>query len=230
MISIERKLGVILGVPSLGTWEEGFGTSLVSLLGHFMNNPVKGYRKDQWMRLHSVVGSILPRQRKMCIDQMFAQSGSHVCFVDSDQTFPRDTVHRLLAWDKDIVGCNIPVKKIPSMPTARGFDKQTIYTEEGQEGLEKVWSVGCGLILIKRKVFEAIGVKHFEMRWIEEIQDYGGEDWSMLAAARGAGFEVWIDHGLSNEVGHLGTYKFTHDVVGEVVMQEEAAKLVLANG
>jgi len=218
MSDFERKLGVVLGVPSPGTWHEGFGTSLVAMLGHFMNTPVMGYRSQKIIPC-SVVGSILPRQRKECVKTMLELKASHILWIDADQTFPKDIVHQLVGWDRDIVGCNIAVKKIPSIPTARGFNKEVVYTEEGQTGLEKVWSVGCGVLLMKRKVFEAIGYKCFGILWNEEIDDYNGEDWGMLNAAREAGFDIWIDHGLSNEVGHLGTYKFTHDVVGEVVQQ-----------
>ena len=214
-LDFQKKLGVIVGVPSMGLWKEKFGCSLVAMVTEFMSTGVFGYRSQQ-IRFCSVVGSILPRQRRDIVKTMLDLKFSHVLFVDSDQTFPKNTLHRLLAHDKDIVGCNIAVKQIPSKPTARGFDKEPVYTDEYQIGLEKVWSVGCGILLIKREVFEKIGLKCFEIKWLEDLQDYNGEDWGMLEAARNAGFDIWVDHGLSNEVGHVGDFVFTHEVVGEV--------------
>ena len=214
-LDFQKKLGVLVGVPSTGLWKEKFGCSLLTMMTHFMTSSVPGYRSQQ-IRFCSVVGSILSRQRRDIVKTMLDQKLSHVLFVDTDQVFPRDTLHRLLAHNKDIVGCNIAVKRIPSCPTARGFAQQPIYTDAGQTGLEKVWSIGCGVLLIKREVFEKIGLKCFELKWREDIQDYNGEDWAMIEAARDAGFDIWIDHGLSNEVGHIGDFVFTHEVVGEV--------------
>lgn len=214
-LDFQKKLGVMIGVPSTGTWKEKFGCSLLMMMTHFMTTAVEGYRSQQ-IRFCSVVGSILPRQRRDIVKAMLAQSFSHVLFVDTDQVFPKDTLHRLLAAGKDIVGCNVAVKRIPSCPTARGFDRQPVYTDAGQTGLERVWSVGCGVLLVKREVFEKIGLRCFEIKWRDDIQDYNGEDWGMLDAAREAGFDIWVDHGLSNEVGHVGDFVFTHEVVGEV--------------
>ena len=43
----------------------------------------------------------------------------------------------------------------------------------------------------------------------------------MCEAIQKAGFDIWIDHGLSQVVGHMGDLEFTHDLVGEVLPVEE---------
>ena len=214
--SFQKKLGVVLGVPSDGMWCEKFGTSLVGLMTHFMRVPVRGYRTQE-LRLCSVVGSILPRQRRDCVVMTLNLDYSHLCFIDSDQTFPPNLLHRLLEREVDVVGCNIAIKRIPSAPTARGFDRQPVYTDSDSPPMEKVWSFGCGVVLLRRRVLERIGLKCFEMKWVDAINDYSGEDWAMFDAIRQAGFDLWVDHALSDEVGHVGNFVYTHDVVGTIV-------------
>jgi len=59
----------------------------------------------------------------------------------------------------------------------------------------------------------------FEMLYVPELDDYQGEDWSLCNALHELGFKIWIDHDLSKEVGHLGEFEYTHDVVGETVIE-----------
>lgn len=215
-----RKLKVMFGIPSLGSWTEQFGMCQAAMSKYFLQNEVQGFRKQEMIHL-SVKGSILPRLRADIVKQALARKCTHLLFIDCDQTFPPQTLHRLLAGKKDVLAANVAVKRIPSAPTARKFHQtdprgEVVYTDENNEGLEKVWRVGCGIMLINMKVFETIGAGCFEIRWRPEIQDYQGEDWSMCEAIEAAGFEIWIDHGLSNRVGHIGDYAYTHDVVGEL--------------
>jgi hypothetical protein len=217
-----RELYVLVGVPSMGTWHERFGVSLVGMMTYFMAKGVDGYGKQQ-VRLLSSRGSILPRSRKDMVKQMLEMKGTHLLFVDSDQKFPLDTLHRLLKHDKDIIGANIATKKIPSTPTARGApdeggrpDGKLVFTDEDSHGIQEVWRLGTGVMLIKREVFEKIGYKCFEVRWVEEIQDYRGEDWAMCEAMQAAGYKIYIDHDLSNVVKHVGDYEYGHEVVGEI--------------
>ena len=224
------KVHVVIGVLSNGTWHGEFGMCLVKTMTHFMRIGIRGV-KSTGAQVHHAKGSILPRGRMAVVKTALTTGATHVLFIDSDQTFPKDTLQRLVGWDKDIVACNIAVKKIPSTPTARAKPGPTdhhsgrlIYTDEESQGLEPVWRIGCGIILIKSKVFQHpdVGVKSFGMPWKEELQDYQGEDWSFCEAAEKAGFQMYIDHGLSWHIGHLGDYEFKHDVVGVVVQQEAA--------
>jgi hypothetical protein len=54
------------------------------------------------------------------------------------------------------------------------------------------------------------------MVYKEEGDTYQGEDWTFCEACDKLGIPLFIDHDLSREVGHVGNYEFTHDVVGEV--------------
>lgn len=53
----------------------------------------------------------------------------------------------------------------------------------------------------------------FSQRWIEEIQDYSGEDWGFCEWLEEHGIPIFIDHELSNQVGHIGEFEYNHSLV-----------------
>ena len=224
MLGFERKLSVLVGYPSPKIWTAGFGNCLVNMITYYISKGIPGYR-EQKVIPYNAQGSILSVQRMMCVKEAMKHKCSHLCFIDTDQTFPQTLLHELIQHDKDVIGCNIATKQIPASPTARKRsterpDGELVYTDLDSKRLERVWRLGTGIMLIKMRVFEKIGLGCFEVRWDETIQDYRGEDWSMCQAMERAGFEIWVDHRVSNEVGHLGEFKYTHDVVGEKVLVE----------
>lgn len=216
-----KKLKVMFGIPSLGQWTEQFGMSQAAMTKYFLQNEVPGYKSQEIIHL-SVKGSILPKLRADIVKQALHKNCTHLLFIDCDQTFPPQTLHRLIVGKKDVLAANIAIKRIPSGPTARRQHPKDprgdpVYTPENSQELERVWRVGCGIMLIDMKVFRKIGPGVFEIRWMENFQDYMGEDWSMCEAMEKAGFEIWVDHGLSNHVGHIGDYSYDHNVVGEIM-------------
>lgn len=214
-----KNLRVLVSSPSHGEWKDKFGMCMLNMFGHFMSHKVGEY-KTQAVIPHSPKGTILPKSRASAVKQVAEQRATHLCFIDTDQTFPKDILHRLVLADKDVIGCNIAIKVYPSQPTARAKDGTfygtPVFTDENSPDYEKVWRIGAGIVMLKKRVVEKIGHKCFGMPWIEEIQDYMGEDWSMMEAIEKAGFDVWVDHRLSAEIGHVGDFVYTHDFVGEL--------------
>lgn len=224
--AFERKLNLMIGFPSIGTWTSGFGMCLTAMVSHLLAHPVPGFR-DPEIRPMQVKGSILPRGRLNLVRGAQNRKCTHLLFIDTDQTFPKDTAHRLLQHGKQVVGCNIATKQIPASTTARqkseNFWGIPVYTDPNSPRLEKVWRLGAGIMLLDMRVFEKIGLGCFQILWIEAIQDYQGEDWSMCQALERTGVDIWVDHQLSDEVGHLGEYEYKHNVVGEKRMVEDKA-------
>lgn len=233
-----KKLRVVVAVPSMGTWHERFGVSLVHMLMYCQSHAIRPSYKTQEINLASLRGSILPNLRLDAVKHAIESKAEFLVFIDSDQTFPAQTLHRLISHNKDCVAANIATKQIPAQPTARkrgagpnGF--VPVYTDPDSAGLEKVDRIGCGIMCLKTAVFDKIGLKVMEMRWREEIQRYGGEDWPICEALELAGMEIFIDHDLSKRVGHVGEYIYTHDVVGEIAqvpLDQLETKEVAANG
>ena len=160
-------------------------------------------------------GTLIQNQRAdLCLEAM-GEGCSHVLFIDSDMTFPQDMVQRLLAHDKDIVATNCARRRMPTGPTAQRTlpdgSRELIYTMPESTGLEEVESIGMGVMLIKRKVFESLTEPWFETPWRTDKRGYIGEDVFFCRKAAAAGFRIYIDHDVSKEIGHIGTFEFKHD-------------------
>ena len=156
-------------------------------------------------------GTLIQNQRAdLCLEAM-REDCTHVLFIDSDMTFPQDMVGRLLAHDKDVIATNCARRRMPTGPTARGLNGELIYSMPDSTGLEEVESIGMGVMLISRKVFENLSEPWFETPWRTDKRGYIGEDVFFCRKATAAGFKIYIDHDVSKEIGHIGTFEFKHD-------------------
>lgn len=211
-----KRLSVLLGIPSLGQWESEFGMCLLSLVADF-SQKFEGYDEQKLIPM-AKVGSVLANHREGIAQKALELDCTHVLFIDSDQTFPPDTLRRLLAWNEPIVACNIATKQFPTCPTARVFSKKNrsgdlLMTWKDSVGLERVWRIGTGVMLIDTKVFRKVPEPWFPQVWIEEARKFQGEDWGFCERAEAFGFHPMIDQALSWEIGHVGRMNFKLDLV-----------------
>lgn len=210
---------LVIGIPSTDTWEAGFAMSLLFMTNRLVAHPYINGKPTQ-LRIHNRKGSILPQSRHKILSEALKTNSTHLLFIDSDQTFPADLAHRLMQHQKKVVGCNIATKTLPSNPTARQFNNtragELVYTHEDSKGLEQVWRLGCGIMLIDLLAMRREGLRNppwFDITWHEETQDYRGEDWFFCERLEQAGIKIYVDHELSWEVGHIGKMNYGHDVV-----------------
>jgi hypothetical protein len=56
-----------------------------------------------------------------------------------------------------------------------------------------------------------------------------GEDVHFCIAAHDAGFETWVDHGLSNEIGHIGQYTYSWQDIKMALTNYSDLKTSVAN-
>jgi hypothetical protein len=142
---------------------------------------------------------------------------SHVFFVDTDQTFPGDTILRLLEHRKPFVACNIATKTATASPTARKFNREeegrwkrgeVLYTLPDSTGLERVFRIGTGIVLIESDVFRQIKPPWFLETWKEGYNEYQGEDWYLCEKCQEYKIPMFIDHDLSKHVGHVGKFEY----------------------
>lgn len=214
-----KEIRLVICIPSRDTWHAKFGMHLVFLTNYLAaNGSFEG--KPMHYMVHNKQGSILANMRQWQLQTALDNKATHLLWVDSDQTFPRDTVHRLLAHKKQVVACNIATKQIPSTPTARlknnTFEGAPLYTDEGSTGLIEVWRVGTGLMLVDLNIFKRKELKEppwFDQIWRPEVGAYSGEDWGFNERLQKAGVKLWVDQDLSKEIGHLGTLNYQHDLV-----------------
>jgi hypothetical protein len=206
-VSEEIKVAVCIPAREMShTW---FAQSLALAMGYMGKN-----QPEVDMRLYVNNGTILSEQRQALAKLALLDGADWTVWFDSDMRFPKDTIERLLAHAKPIVGANYPTRKMPAIEPTSFLDDENqtrVYTEKDSTGLQPVASTGFGCIAVHRKVFEAMPPPWFHIPWDEELQHYDcGEDIYFCRKARENGFEVLIDHDLSKSVFHIGQIEWGH--------------------
>lgn len=211
---------VVVGIPSGSTWVAQFAVDVVNLVSNFTKKQV-GLYGSQSLQVVNVRSSVLPQNRLDLVRAAKELKASHLLFLDSDHTFPSDLIHRLASHHQQIVAANCVTKTIPATSTARAFSEKEprgipVYSDPGSHGLEQVWRVGTGIMLVHMPVFDRVPEDCWEMRFLPGPKRYQGEDWAFCEACEKANIPIFIDHDVSKLVGHVGNYEYTTAVIGEV--------------
>lgn len=177
----------------------------------------------QQYQVTNVRGSILPNLRLKGLKAAKQVNATHLLYLDSDHTFPPDTLNRLLKHGKDCVAANCVTKTIPAMTTARSYNEDPqgapVFSDPESIGLERVWRVGTGVMLLSRRAYLQIPHDSFSMIYKPETDTYQGEDWTLCEAMERRNIPIYIDHRLSHEIGHIGNFNYTHDYVGTIIKE-----------
>lgn len=136
--------------------------------------------------------------------QALEKGATHLFFVDSDMLFPPDTLKKLLAHDKGIVGVEYNKRKFP-LETVTSY---LPYVEKSESEPFKVNIAGTGALLIKTDVFKnpKVDKNWFSFGRNAEGKNVIGEDGWFCLNARNAGYDVWVDPTI--KVLHLGEYGY----------------------
>ena len=139
------------------------------------------------------------------VDQMRAAAATHLLLIESDMRVPTDALKRLKRHNKPIIAANYWQRHQRSMAAGRGG---TPITSEGRTGIEEVEYAGCGLMLIKAGVFDALPEPWFSQPWNQTHRAHATPDAYFCTLARACQQSVWIDHDLSQDVWHIGDVEF----------------------
>jgi hypothetical protein len=159
--------------------------------------------------------SLVPFARTKLVETAAKMHADYILFLDADQTFPRDTLSRLLAHGKEIVGVNVAKRNSKATGTAIGLAGERI--DEPRTGLEEVSNLGLGICLIKIAVIakmnlaaKAKGGSVYPLFMIGQVgpDAWFSEDSYFFNKAREAGLSLYVDHDLSREVGHIGEFEY----------------------
>lgn len=209
------RLGFCL--PSQQTWDADFGLSVANLCLHMQKVQVPGYRGNGLM-LFNRRSSLIAKSRQELVQDAIKKRCTHVLFIDSDQYFPGDLCHRLAGHGKRVIGCNIATKaQTKSVPTARARPQPGewwgghIIDSRGKTGIEQVWRLGFGVMLIDLEVFKDVPLPWFNQEWKPEFNEFLGEDWFFCELMEKRGVPIWVDHEASMHIGHNGNWTYTLD-------------------
>jgi hypothetical protein len=152
--------------------------------------------------LAMMIGTFVHQAREKLLHDVTALWGAtHVLWLDADMTFPPDVALRLLAHDRDIVAANYVTRAAPNRPTAYR-DGRPVASHDAT-GLEEVDHVGMGVFLMRASVAADLPRPRF---WYSTPTET--EDVYFCRLLRAAGHRIWIDHDLSQQVGHIGQHTF----------------------
>lgn len=156
-------------------------------------------------------GSLIPQQREDLVLEVLRGEFTHILWLDTDMRFPPDTLLRMLEREKRIVAANYVQRRKPFRPvTYPSFATPDVrlFTEVSDSGLVAVDAVGFGCVLTVVDVFKKLPEPWFAAAWVSETQEFVSEDVYFCRRAREAGEQIWIDHDLSQQVYHIGTFPF----------------------
>lgn len=219
------RISLVIGIPSGDDCKVNFALCLAGLLAHCAGQPLPdGYAINA--RLMNLKGSLLPRNRELITRATIQSEADYLLFLDDDMEFPVDTFHRLYMRKRPVVAANCPVKEIPSKPTARRkSDKyphgEMVFTDPGMTHCERVWRVGTGIMLIRKDVLAKTVEPRFPITWNAPAGEYVGEDWGFCQQLEDLNIPIYVDHQLSHEIKHIGAFRYTHELVGEVVNEQK---------
>lgn len=211
-----QEVRLALSTPSCRDWKPAFGASLCGLVRKLSQDGIKGVSLQNFDLSILQGASVLPRARQAAIDWAKQGNATHLLCIDDDMQFPSDILDDMFRHDVDILALNY-TRKNPVSPTplTHGLDGAMV-SSLGFTGLEEVAWVGFGIILIKLDAIKDIPAPLFETRWMEERQDFVGEDFYFCGKVRQHGVKIYIDHDASNKIRHIGDIPYWEGMNSQV--------------
>ncbi|PIU07240.1 MAG: hypothetical protein COT28_03845 [Methylobacterium sp. CG08_land_8_20_14_0_20_71_15] len=150
--------------------------------------------------------SIVAEARNNGIKMAQEAGADYVFFVDSDMTFPPDTLLRLLVREQDVIGATYS-RRTPPLTFLGDFMPEQ--PADAPPGLVEMARIPTGCLLIRMSVFQKLKAPYFRFRTCEESGQIVGEDYDFSDRVRALGYRIWCDPILSKKLGHLGQQTFT---------------------
>jgi len=171
--------------------------------------------------------SLVTRARNNLMAKMMSNTqATHFMFIDADIRFEPDSILRMIACDKDVIGGLYPKKALPVNYVINLRPETKI-----QGDIFTVDTMGTGFLLFKRDVYSKLIAAHPETKYVDDVGlgkqyepnmysifdckidekgHYLSEDWLFCRRWAALGGEIWA-HGkvLLNHIGH---YEFQGDL------------------
>lgn len=177
---------VLMGIPCMETVPTRFAVSLL------------GLKKPEGTEFLFSIGSLIQEARDNIANYAIENGFDYVLWLDSDMTFPDDTLYRLMLKGKDIVSGLYYKRQLPKIPVIyEKTDGGFIPMMEIPDGMFRADAVGLGCTLMKTEALKKVRESG------EMFSPYTrmGEDLSFCVRAKKAGLEIWCDPEIM--CGHL---------------------------
>jgi cellulose synthase/poly-beta-1,6-N-acetylglucosamine synthase-like glycosyltransferase len=202
---------VAICIPARGQMEVTTAFDLTMMAAYMAG------KKNIDLNVYTSQGTLIFDQRNSLVRTAVEEKCDYILFIDADMRFPKTTLERLLAHKKDIIGVNATTRMMPPKATARNIqinedgsvDWLEIFSNK-EKGIGKVDAIGCGVMLIKTSCLKNIPQPYFYFEQLLKGKLLG-EDIYFCIKAKDAGIDTWVDHDLSMEIGHVGSYTYGWD-------------------
>lgn len=204
-----------------------FAYDLANLVG-FSTAALDG---DVEIGLNVVTATYAHTARNQLAEHVLSVGATHVLWIDADMRFPRDALLRLLRHNVAMVGINYSTRGVPPKFVAikriglePGVKSERLVTAPDSTGIEDVEAIGFGLVLMKARVLADVwnSGPAFGHEYMPETGQWVGEDVWFCRRARASGHRILVDHDLSRECAHVGTFEYRPEHACAVM--EEAAR------
>lgn len=190
---------VAIAVPSYSEWKAPMGISMAMMASYCTANGIR-------FTLISHGGTQVAKVRNALVRMARDAGADWILFIDDDMTFPMDSLVRLLAHDRDIVGV-AACGRVPPYEIGGAF------VQRASEGLVEATRLGMGMMLVRMTVFDRIPSPWFIHSFDEQktpVNPDGemGEDYYFVRRAREHGAVAYCDLDLSLQIGHIGDMVF----------------------
>lgn len=181
---------IAIGVPNYGIIKAKTAYSLIEMirLNKYDFLPIFQY------------GSVISENIEVIVEVAQKTLCSHILFIEYDMVFAPDTLSRLLAHDKDIIGTTYNFRFLPSKSIVKFLD------EKEHSGLCEVSGLGTGCLLVKTSVFAELKRPYFPTEFNERGIMTSTQDIGFCEKARKSGFKVWCD--TSIVIKHIGDFLY----------------------
>lgn len=175
--------------------------------------------RGDFMPLVAEQGYTIAENRNYAVIQAQKNNSSHILFIDDDMVFPFDTLERLLAHGREIVGVNSYSRILPLSSTVALLDENgglqrpedVAFPKPLPDKLFECFGVGAGVLLIDMEVFDVIEKPWFHFEALSSGKISIGEDGWFCMQARKAGFNIYCDPSLP--IGHIGDFIYARDSI-----------------
>lgn len=153
--------------------------------------------------------------REFVLEASIKSGATHVLWLDTDLSFPREAAVLLSMHDEPFVGVNYLMRHDGGNWTAMRGEAR-VQTTSCSTGLEAVDAVGFGCVLMRTEI-----AKDVPRPWFRHGLNHAGgdvgEDIQFCRKLRDAGHTIWIDHDLSKSIGHVGLHTYRAEFAADAV-------------
>lgn len=192
---------LVIGGPTRDTVPASFAFDLARLYDH-----TRRYGPWESVTMGFIQSTYVHVGREAVLAGAIERQATHVLWLDSDMSFPPETAFWLAQHEKPIVACNC-VMRDPRLLFTAMRDGECIPTSPASRGVEAVDTVGLAVMLMWTDVVANLPRPWFQHGLNETGGDIG-EDVLFCRTLREAGHQIYIDHDLSKEIGHIGQHTY----------------------